>query len=210
MLGTVRKLRGRSRLRLPRPQTWPKQTEWHERCGMALSRTTPPPSSAAPGQRRPPSSCGRSKKRRQSARLSRRFVAIEVKQRRGAVLSGQGCSLASSSFFSQEALALDLAHLEQRNRALEAAGEAKRAAAAEAQRALRAQLAEANGAARQRAEAEREKDRAADATALAFVVAKQREEVARQQAADAARRERDRAFAAMLQTSQRAASSAVR
>lgn len=128
----------------------------------------------------------------------------------GAVLSGQGCSLASSSCFSQEALALDLAHLEQRNRALEAAGEAKRAAAAEAQRALRAQLAEANGAARQRAEAEREKDRAADATALAFVVAKQREEVARQQAADAARRERDRAFAAMLQTSQRAASSAVR
>lgn len=124
------------------------------------------------------------------------------------ILRAQQEEEAERKALEEEALALDLAHLEQRNRALEAAGEAKRAAAAEAQRALRAQLAEANGAARQRAEAEREKDRAADATALAFVVAKQREEVARQQAADAARRERDRAFAAMLQTSQRAASSA--
>lgn len=110
-------------------------------------------------------------------------------------------------FCRQEAQALDIMHLEQRNRAIEAAAELKRQAAADAQRALREQLAQANAAAQERVAREREKDRLADSAALSYMLAKQREEVARQQAAAAARHERDRAHAALLHASKKAASS---
>lgn len=105
-------------------------------------------------------------------------------------------------------MALDVQQLEQRNRAAEAAAEEQRRIAAEAQRVLRAQLEDANAAARGRVEAEREKDRLEDQAALEWVVAKQRAEIARQQAAESARRDRDRAYAALLLSSRQAASSA--
>ena len=109
----------------------------------------------------------------------------------------------------QEVTAMDILHLEQQRRSMEVAGEAKRQAAAEAQRALRQQLEQSNAAALERSNREREKDRLSDAAALEYVKAKQREEVARLCSAEAARKERDRAYAAMLHNNKKVASFAV-